>query len=369
MIDIDLIYNNCSNLYDNRNLWKDPYDSEIYTNRYIRKFMKVLLYFTSDILYTLNLMKRHVWPENLELLGRCFLLLNNIGKSEQIYYELLELSKNEYYWGLPIEWKSGEYVFPPGIMMSTTTAEIALFFIELNNKSDVVDKEILEKIAYNLLNGLNKVYEDNNKLILGYTKHDKYRVNNSNLLVAAALYSIGTLINDNYLIDSALKITNACVEGINDDGGIPYIMNMNDGYDSYHQIFSLRALRILKEASIVYEETYNKALNFLEKNLMDEFGNVYLNTNKNIIDMQGTSEALAFYSQAGDFNISSKIYNKMKQELTNIKGNYIQRKWKFCNTFSIKANNLFTRQGELRLYLSLIMYNKLCNEREEVCGK
>ncbi len=368
-MDINLIYSNCNNLYYNRNLWKDPYDSEIYTNKYFRKFMKILLYFTSDELYTLKLMNRHIWPENLELLGRCFLLLNDIEKAEQIYYELLDLSKNEYYWGLPIEWKSNEYVFPPGIMMSTTTAEIALFFIDLNKKSKVVDKEILEKIAYNLLYGLNRVYEDNDKLILGYTKYDKYKVNNSNLLVAAAIYSIGKLNNDNYLVKSALKITNACVEGISDNGGIPYIMNRDDGYDSYHQVFSLRAFRILKEASKIYEETYNKALNFLEKNLMDELGNVYLDINKNSIDMQGSSEALAFYAQINDYDMSSKIYNKIKQELINSKGNFIQRRWKIRNTFNIKAKNLFTRQGELRLYLSLIIYSMLCKESEEVCGK
>ena len=74
--------------------------------------------------------------------------------------------------------------------MSTTTAEIALFFIELNKRSNVVDPEVLVKIAYNLVDGLNRVYEDDNKLILGYTKYDNYKVNNSNLLVAAALYSM-----------------------------------------------------------------------------------------------------------------------------------------------------------------------------------
>lgn len=123
-----LIYNRLETLYKDKNTWIDPYDSEEYDNRYIRKLMKILLYFIPNELYKLNLVKHHIWPENLELIGKCYLKLGDISKSEQIYQDLLELSEKKYFWGLPINWKSGEYIFPKGSMMSTTTAEIALFF-------------------------------------------------------------------------------------------------------------------------------------------------------------------------------------------------------------------------------------------------
>lgn len=88
-----LIYNRLETLYKDKNTWIDPYDSEEYDNRYIRKLMKILLYFIPNELYKLNLVKHHIWPENLELIGKCYLKLGDISKSEQIYQDLLELSE------------------------------------------------------------------------------------------------------------------------------------------------------------------------------------------------------------------------------------------------------------------------------------
>ena len=129
------------------------------------------------------------------------------------------------------------------------------------------------------LEGLNRVHEDEKRLILGYTSFDNYKINNSNLLVAAALYEIGKIINNDMFIDSSIKITNACVEGISSNGGVPYFMNGNR-YDSYHQVFSLRALFLLKELSRDYCTIYNKAIKFFKESLMDEDGSVYLSLEK-----------------------------------------------------------------------------------------
>ena len=348
----DYVYRRVFELYNNKELWIDPYDSEDYNNKYIRKIIKLLLYFMPNYLYKFGIVKHHYWPENMELLGKCFLKLGEIRKAEEIYFELLNISQNKYFWGLPIVWKSSKYIFPAGTMMSTTTSEIALFFIELKQRSDVVSNEVLGKIAYNLLNGLNRVYEDQ-KLILGYTPLDDYRVNNSNLLVAAALHQIGKEINDDNLLNASIKITNACVDGISYNGGVPYYMNGNK-YDSYHQVFSLRALLFLKNESKTFEKIYDKALDFLKYELMDEEGNVYLTPKKDVIDMQGAAEALLFFQLINDYDMVVKIINQINKVLISDKGKYIQRYWKSKYIFPIKSKVLFTRQGELRLLLSLI---------------
>jgi len=350
---IDYISRRLLELYENKELWIDLYDSEDYNNKYIRKLVKLLLYFMPNYLYKFRLLKHHYWPENLELLGKCFLKLGEIRKAEEIFFELLNISQNKCFWGLPIAWKSSKYIFPAGTMMSTTTSEIALFFIELKRFSDVVTDEVLGKIAYNLLNGLNRVYEDQKKLILGYTPLDDYQVNNSNLLVAAALHQIGKEINDNNLVNASIKITNACVDGISNNGGVPYYMNGNK-YDSYHQVFSLRALLYLKDESKTFERIYYKALDFLKNELMDDDGNVYLTPKKDIIDMQGAAEALLFFQLIKDNDMVVKIMNQINKVLTSNKGNYIQRYWKSKFIFPFKSKVLFTRQGELRLLLSII---------------
>jgi len=347
----EMILDRVLELYENVKLWRDPYDSEDYNNRYIRKLSKICLYFIPDFMYKTGLNKPHIWSENYGLIGKCFLKLGEVSLAEQIYYDLINLSEEKYYWGLPIEWKSGKNVFPKGVMMSTTTSEIALFFVELNKYSNVVTKDILEKIAYNLLKGLNRVFEDDCTLILGYTAYDEYRVINSNLLVAAALHEIGIVINDQNLISSSIKITNACINGISENGGVPYFMN-GSIYDSYHQVFSLRALEIMKNESTEYKKTFDNALFFLKNELMDSKGNVYLSPKKDIIDMQGSAEALGFLSVNREKQLADKVLKQIDLILKNKKGKYVQRVWLNKMMFSLKSKTIFTRQGELRLLLS-----------------
>jgi len=125
-----------------------------------------------------------------------------------------------------------------------------------------------------------------------------------------------------------------------------------DKYDSYHQVFSLKALYILKEESLIYENTFNKSINFLKNYLMDDSGNVYLTPKKDIIDMQGATEALSFFQLINDEEMINKI---IKQIELNLKKNnkYIQRNWtKYI--LPIKSRTIFTRQGELRLLLCMI---------------
>lgn len=347
-----LVYERVKELYENSELWIDPYDSESFKNKYLRKIVKGTLYFSPHILYKLKIVRTYVWAENMELIGKIFLMLGDIKNATKVYHDLLALSDGNLYWGLPIEWKTKKNIFPAGTMMSTTTSEIALFFTELSKQIDVISHEVLSRIGYNLLNGLKKVYEDKDKLILGYTPYDNYEVNNSNLLVAAALYEIGRSVNDENLIKNSIKITNAAIDGISENGGIPYYMHGNY-YDSYHQMFSLRALHYLKKSNHKLENVFHKGMKFFIDELMDKEGNVYLTPDKNIIDMQGSAEALGFFKKMNNTEVVEKISKMMNKNLKK-NGGYIQRNWIIMKHINIKSNTLFTRQGELRLLLSLI---------------
>ncbi len=354
MSDINLIHKRVIALYENPQTWIDPYDTEDYSNKFVRRVLKLIMLFAPKILYKSRIVKSHIWSENYELIGQCFMNLGDIKRAEQVYFDLLKLTNGDLYWGLPIEWKSGKYSFPPNTMMSTTTSEIALFFVELSRVSSVVDNSVLKNIAYNLINSLYKVYEDENKIILGYTPFDEYRVNNANLLVAAALYEIGQVINDSKLINISVKITNACLDGIDLDGGIPYTMNGHI-YDSYHQVFSLRALRILSSISKEVHSAYEKSIDYLKNDLMSRNGIVYLTPRKKRIDMQGAAEALRFFSMINDKEMIIKIKKQIQANLTLKNNVLIQRRWKLNKYFSIKSNVLFTRQGELRILLAQIL--------------
>ncbi len=356
MITNECIHQRLKELFTNTHEWVDPYDSEVINNKYLRKFVKVLLYFIPKPLYKLKLAKKHIWPENYCLMGKAFLMLGDIKNAEKVFGELEGISEKKYYWGLPINWKSAKYVFPKGLMMSTTTSEVALFLLELRKYSEKVTDEILRKIADNLSSNLNVVYEDKEKLIYGYTPIDEYRINNSNFLVASVIYKIGKVLNEQHFVSIATKIVNACLEGVSEDGGIPYYMNGNR-YDSYHQVFSLRALYILKELSPKYDMFYNEAILFLKNHLMDLDGNVYLSPQKTVIDMQGSAEALYFFKMIDDCTTAKKIQAQIDKILKH-RGRYIQRDWQKFLFGPTKSRILFTRQGELRLLLALINQNE-----------
>lgn len=336
--------------------WTDYYDGEIFRNRYIRGVIKRLMYFVPGILHRTKIVKFQKWHENYTLIGMAAVNCNELDAAVQMYQKLTA-DKDKLYWGLPVDWFSGKLTFPRGTMMSTTTSETILFFYELAKKRrNVVEDDVIRAAAYNLLNGLNRVSESPDCLLLSYTPFDTYKVHNANLLVAAALGVSGELLADSTLVDASRKIVHGCVSKLHTDGWVPYrIGGTEDTVDTYHQIFSIRALYYLKESNEEANVWFKRMLIYLENNLMNkDTGTVYLFNTKKIIDLQPTSEALRLYGMLNQEETYNKIYRRMLQDFVDDSGQIIQRIW-FVGERKrkIKSNRAFVRQGLGRLAIAL----------------
>jgi hypothetical protein len=349
-----MLNENVKESYYNRKLWIDPYDSETINNKYIRALIRRASLFFPNVFYSTRILKNHYWPENLVLLGTAALNENNKDLVKEITNDLINHENRQLFWGLPINWHSGKYLFPKNTLMSTTTAETILFLYEVNNEYENVEKEILINSAYNLVNKLNKSYITEKNYLFSYTPLDSYRVYNSNLLVAAAIAVVGQRYEDKQLLKIGEDILNTCISYIPSKGYIPYHFGgTEDTSDSYHQLFSIRALwyltTVFPQASQLYKITLEYFWGYFYSK---ETGSIKLRPNKNIWDLQPYAEALRVLGLIKDL----EGYNKLLNSLEIFKGKndeYVQRIWPLGDNYHIKSNVCYSRQGLFRLYAGL----------------
>ncbi|MEK3978651.1 hypothetical protein MKY37_06080 [Psychrobacillus sp. FSL K6-2836] len=331
--------------------WLDPYDAEKIKNRYLRGSAKRIALFQPNIFYKFNIFEKNVWDENYIMLGQAAL---NFDRKDLVItcLEKLDIPTKEY-WGLPIDWHSGKYIFHKGMLMSTTTSECILFLCEVyNTYPDLIEKKYLMKLAKKILISLNKnIINSGDEYLYSYTPIDKYQVFNSNLLVAAAIGVIGKIVEDCNLIDEAKRIYTTCEKYLPKEGYIPYsIFGSEKTADAYHQLFSMRAVYSLKEYNLVNTVLLERIESyFFEKFYLN--GNVVLRPESNTLDLQPFSEALRYFGISKNLMKFKELYESRFSLMK--KDRYIQRVWRYNSKIKIKSNVCHSRQGYLRLLLAL----------------
>jgi hypothetical protein len=339
---------------ENRDEWIDPYDCEDIDSKYLRAIIKRAGLFIPKFFYKFGILKTHFWPENLVLLGIAALNYNYKDLVEKIINELISFNNKQLYWGLPIDWHSGEYLFPKNTLMSTTTAETILFMYDINKKySNMIDKEILITAASNLYSKLNRISIQGNEYMYSYTPLDSYKVFNSNLLVAAALATVGNKYNVEQFLESAYLIVKVCEKYLPDKGYVPYHFGGKEiTADSYHQLFSIRALYYMSEMFPEAEKLFSITLDYFWNEFYDSEKKVIkLKPNREIWDLQPFSEALRVMGLIGDVEGYKKIFSGMDIFKKNNK--IIQRVWPLNLNIKIKSNVCYSRQGLFRLYAGI----------------
>lgn len=307
--------------------------------------------------YKMNLFKNHFWDENYILLGKTAL---NTNQKDLVVTCLEKLGvPNRHHWGLPIDWHSNSYVFPKGTLMSTTTSEGILFLSQVyENYPDLIDHQYLIDCAEHLIRSLNKVpIESTSDYLYSYTPMDTYQVFNSNLLVAAAIGIVGALTGEEELKKEAELIYHTCNTYIPKEGFIPYyLFGSEETADSYHQLFSMRAVHYLNQ----YLNIGGDLLDRIEGYFLSKFKNgayVVLKPFNSTVDLQPFSEALTYFA----ITKKEKLYKELVDNLSEFKrGNrYVQRIWIYNQGFKIRSRVCYSRQGYLRLLLALSLREAL----------
>lgn len=337
-------------LLQNPRQWVDLYDTEHIDCRMLRRATRLMLYFWPRSLYSLGLARVHAWPETYALLGLSALECNDVEMAIHAYEWLMEDAGQDTFWGLPIKWHSGQYVYPARTMMSTTTAEVASFLVQLDKECGCVGHDTLERIGWGLVHGLYRAIDDGDRLQFSYTPYPSHPVNNSNLLVAASLWSIGTHAGDVGLMSVAERVTGTCLDCLDPAGGITYSREYGI-VDSYHQLFSIRALYVMRDMNSSVRKWFDRTLSFLESHFMDTRGGLLVQTDRPMYDVISSAEALRLYRMIGSSQRYDRILEHMRRDLTS-RDNLVQRAW-LTPLGLVRANTLFTRQGAARLALAL----------------
>jgi hypothetical protein len=338
-------------LLQNSHNWLDLYDTENLDSRLLRRSSRLLLLFYPWPLIRLGLVKHRIWPETLALLGLSALECEEYELATSACESLLHEASGDLYWGLPIDWHSGKDLFPAGTMMSTTTAEVALFMVDLDRCCQCVGDEILYRVAYSLLHRLYRVADDGNQLQFAYTPYPGDPVNNANLLVAAALWRIGCHIGCDDLRRYAERVAYTTFAGLDPSGGITYFRGY-DIVDAYHQLFCLRSLYSMMEMGKEVKGWFWRAVSFFEDHFVDTKGGILVRTDKKrMYDMIASSEALRLYRMMGWHDRYSEVLQHIERDLV-YRGRLVQRAW-ITSRGLVHARILLTRQGAARLALGL----------------
>lgn len=326
----------------------DQYEFESLNNKSLRKIIRALSFFAPQKCPDI-FVKKHLWAENFVLLGEACMKTGNINLLKEIVETLKKISLDCGGWGLPIDWHSGEYVFKKGTLMSTTTSEVILFLCECLRYPGInVSKQYITDSLNAMLNTLNRVGDEGN--LYSYTPEDNYIVNNANLLICAAITEVAEKC-DSAMKDKGKTLMDACIKSLNEDGGITYFQNA-DITDGYHQLFCMRSLYIIGR---YYREAipwYKKTKDYFERVFLTENNRVLVRTDKEILDLMATTEALRFYNYIDDSTKYEKILEQMIMDFQLSNGSICQRIWKYKSVKPIKSRNVFMRQGIARLLSS-----------------
>lgn len=337
-------------LLKNPQRWVDLYDTEDISRRPLRRIGKVMLQFCPRETFLLGLARPHQWAETYGLLGLSALQCGDVEMAMLAYRWLMDDAGGRCYWGLPITWHAGTQVYPPGTMMSTTTAEVATFLVELDRLCGCVGRDLLQGIAFSLASGLHRAIDDGDRLQFSYTPYPGDPVNNSNLLVAAALWAIGRYTESTELMSLAERTTLTCLDGLHPSGGITYFRGY-DIVDSYHQLFSLRALYSMRDMNRSVVEWFEKALHYLEVNFVDDRQGLLVRTDRRMYDVMSAAEGMRLYRMIGADEGYDRMLRHIQRDFS-WRGRIVQRAW--ITPFGlVHSNVLFTRQGAARLVLGL----------------
>lgn len=227
---------------------------------------------------------------------------NYLEKIEYITDWLISNSNRNYKglsWGYPFNWNSVIYI-PKNTPSSIASVTIGEAFLKIYNvtKNDKF-LNYAEEISKFLLSELNIYYRNYNELCFSYTPLDEFQVNNINLLNAAFLLELGTVLKNDNLINVGKKAANFSISEQNEDGSIYYWSKKQNKYnpnhlDIYHSGFEIRALyrikNILKEQA--YQTAFEKYRNFFFRNYFEKNQIKIRPDSIYPIDIHGCAEAI-----------------------------------------------------------------------------
>ncbi|MGR5066510.1 aspartate-semialdehyde dehydrogenase [Photobacterium sp. DNB22_13_2] len=263
-------------------------------------------------------------------------------------------------WGYHFDWKARAFYVPTGKPNIITTCYISRALYELGcvteNKTycDIAldSAYFISKVLYTEVNG-NSFY--------AYIPGELAFVHNASLWGAAWVAFAAKKLEDDDLLEEALKVTRESTNAQNNDGSWAYGLRSHHQFiDGFHTGYNLEALLLIKESSgsKEFDSHIENGLNFYLDNFFTDDGIAkYYNDNIYPIDMHSFSQAIITLIKVGgkkeDLILCDKLVDFATRELFISNDNqFIYHKTKYITN---KIN--YTRWTQAWSYYALSLYN------------
>jgi hypothetical protein len=219
-------------------------------------------------------------------------------------------------WGTPFAWRSGDIIYEKGTPFTVVTAWVGDAF----HKSYTIFKEqedldVCLSICKFFVEDLIISEKSDDEICFSYSPLKRDYVNNANLFAAEFLMRIGSVVDDNQFKNKAKKAVYYSINHQLDNGMITYLGRESAMYsfrnDSYHSSYEIRMLYSYWVLS--GDETVKKAIDkYLEYYLTQYYkpdGRIVLSEKApNVVDITALSDAiLMFYLLQDDYDVKDKL--------------------------------------------------------------
>ena len=264
-------------------------------------------------------------------------------------------------WGYPFDWPNRTFNCPAGTPTVVNTAFIGFGLLkafEVTQRSDLLGQA--ESAAKFIATGLN-MHNDDNGECSSYTPLDNAQIHNANLLGAALLLEVGSLQQNEKLIETGKRRLSWSLAGQAADGSWPYGTNERQSWiDSFHTGYNLDALD--RSLSVTQSREIQSALErgyaFYLDNFFQQDGTVkYYHNNPYPLDAHAFAHALITLTRFQRLDprslpLRKRVLKQMMKRFWNKRGffHYQQHKH-YINRIA------YTRWVQAWCYLGLITCN------------
>lgn len=272
--------------------------------RYYTKLLRYILYKGAELdpklMRRLFLIRKKHNPKGIGLFAHSYCLMAKLFDNDLLYItkgkkciDLLLRKKLQQYngicWGYPFDWES---IIPipkntPSAVVTTTVGQAFLEWFTHTGNNEYI--QTCSSICDFLLKDLNLDYIGNEKVCFSYTPIDSFHVHNANLLTAAFLTRVGSILENEEFLSIALKAVKYSLSEQQEDGSFYYwgppsdedyslrkeqyelVDHLHTGYvlRSLHSIFVLNGKSEILDSIRLGYDLYRRKL--FEKNFVPKY--------------------------------------------------------------------------------------------------
>lgn len=175
-------------------------------------------------------------------------------------------------WGQPYDWFSKD-IIPAHTPRTTVSSQMIHAICDIcliNNNKD--DFNLLKDLSKFFLFEMPRSVDNIDEICFSYTLIDRYKVHNSNMMAASALFRAGTILKDKEILELGEKCLNYTLRRQNKDGSWYYYELESDKVskiDNYHTGYILEALAVIKNikgSEFSFDKEFDLGIDFFLNN-------------------------------------------------------------------------------------------------------